>query len=187
VKLCTVCGVVTSGGSRCPAHTHGSRRSHPNPLYRTPGWQRLSRRMLAAHVGAFGWVCPGDGPDHRAHPARSLTVDHIVPISAGGAPFDRANLRVLCRPRNSELGARTGNALRRAGVAQPGWGSPLAGFARHRPRPATVCARLGFAKNPAPLEQIRGADHYWVAIDRAAPPPIIRAERLLRRQARLGA
>jgi 5-methylcytosine-specific restriction endonuclease McrA len=117
VKLCTVCGVVTSGpGSRCTAHAQQSNRSRHNPLYATREWQRLSVRIIAAHVGAFGWVCPGDGPDHRAHPSRSLTVDHILTLSAGGAPLDRANLRVLCRSRNSELGARTGNALRRVAV-----------------------------------------------------------------------
>jgi len=86
----------------------------------TREWQRLSARMIAAHVGEYGWVCPGDGPEHRAHPSRSLTVDHIVTLSAGGPPFDRTNLRVLCRSRSSELGARTGNALRR----RLGWGSP---------------------------------------------------------------
>jgi hypothetical protein len=115
VKLCTVCGVVTSGpGSRCAHHARPSNRSRHNVLYGTRAWQRLSARLIAAHVGDVGWLCPGDGPDHRAHPSRSLTVDHIAPLSAGGAPFDRGNLRILCRSRNSELGARTGNALRKA-------------------------------------------------------------------------
>ena len=113
MKLCTVCGVVTSGpGSRCPAHAPGPTRSHPNPLYGSRAWRRISKRVLAAHVGEHGWWCPGDGPEHAPHPSPSLTVDHIVTLSAGGAPLDRANLRVLCRSRNSELGARTGNALR---------------------------------------------------------------------------
>jgi 5-methylcytosine-specific restriction endonuclease McrA len=116
MKLCTICGVVTSHpGSRCTAHARQSNRSRHNPFYSTREWQHLSTRVIAAHVGEFGWVCPGDDPDHRAHPSRSLTVDHIVTLSAGGAPLDRANLRVLCRSRNSELGARTGNALRQGG------------------------------------------------------------------------
>ena len=62
-----------------------------------PRWTRLSRRMIARHVGQYGWVCPGDGPDHPAHPTRDLTLDHVVAIVEGGAPFDSANTRVLCR------------------------------------------------------------------------------------------
>jgi hypothetical protein len=113
MTLCTVCGVVTScPGSRCTVHARSSNRSRHNALYSTRAWQRLSVRVVAAHVGQYGWVCPGDGPDHLAHPTQSLTADHILTLSAGGAPLDPSNLRVLCRSRNSELGARTGNALR---------------------------------------------------------------------------
>lgn len=107
-------GVVTSRpGSRCAVHARQSNRSRHNPLYSTREWQRLSARLIAAHVGAFGRVCPGDGPDHRAHPSGSLTVDHVIPLSAGGAALDLANLRVLCRP-GTPSSARTGNALRSA-------------------------------------------------------------------------
>jgi hypothetical protein len=84
-----------------------------------PRWTRLSRRMIARHVGQYGWVCPGDGPDHPAHPTRDLTLDHVVAIVEGGAPFDSANTRVLCRSRNSELGARLANARRLGNVLPP--------------------------------------------------------------------
>lgn len=112
MKLCTICGLVTSGGSRCSEHPRLSNRSRHNTLYSTREWTRLSARLIRAHVGRFGWVCPGDGPEHPSHPTRDLTLDHKLTLSAGGAPLDPANLRVLCRSRNSELGARTGNALR---------------------------------------------------------------------------
>lgn len=110
MKLCTVCGVVTSGaGSRCSKHPNLSRR---DPFYSSRQWTALSRRTIRAHVGQYGWVCPGDPPEHPSHPTRDLTTDHSEARSQGGASLDRANLRVLCRSWNSTLGARVGNAMR---------------------------------------------------------------------------
>ena len=45
--------------------------------------------------------------------AADLTVDHVVPLAAGGAPFDIGNTAVLCRSCNSTKGASTD----RGGVA----------------------------------------------------------------------
>jgi len=80
--------------------------------------------MIARHVGRYGYVCPGDGPEHPAHPTRDLTLDHVLALIDGGAPFDPANTRVLCRSRNSELGARLVNA-RTADRGSPHAGSVL--------------------------------------------------------------
>lgn len=80
--------------------------------------------MIARHVGEHGYVCPGDGPEHPAHPTRDLTLDHVVALIDGGAPFDPANTRVLCRSRNSANGARLVNA-RRADRGYPHAGSAL--------------------------------------------------------------
>jgi 5-methylcytosine-specific restriction endonuclease McrA len=74
--------------------------------------------MIAHHVGEFGWMCPGDGPEHPAHPSRDLTCDHIVPLEDGGAAFDPDNTRILCKSWNSALGARLVNA-KRAGTHRP--------------------------------------------------------------------
>jgi len=107
VKLCTVCGVVTSrAGSRCTEHARQSNRSRHNALYGTRAGQRLSARVLRAWRGEHGNWCPGYQRD--AHPAADLTVDHVVPLAAGGAPFDSANTAVLCRSCNSTKGASTG-------------------------------------------------------------------------------
>jgi hypothetical protein len=55
VKLCTVCGVVTSrAGSRCTDHARQSNRSPHNALYGTLPWQRLSARVLRAWRGEHG-------------------------------------------------------------------------------------------------------------------------------------
>jgi 5-methylcytosine-specific restriction enzyme A len=104
LKLCTVCGVPTSRpGSRCTEHARQSNRSRHNALYSTPAWQRLSARVLRAWRGEHGDWCPGYG--RPAHPARDLTVDHVVPLAAGGAPFEISNCAVLCRSCNSTKGA----------------------------------------------------------------------------------
>ncbi len=104
MNLCTVCGVVTSRvGSRCTVHARQSNRSRHNALYSTPAWQRLSARVLRAWRGEHGNWCPGYLRD--AHPASDLTVDHVVPLAAGGAPLDIGNCAVLCRSCNSTKGS----------------------------------------------------------------------------------
>lgn len=103
MKLCTVCGVVTSrSGSRCLIHARLSTRSRHNALYDTRAWQRLSARVIARHRDQYGNHCPGYGRD--PHPASDLTADHIVPLAAGGAPLDIGNLAELCRSCNSTKG-----------------------------------------------------------------------------------
>lgn len=63
--------------------------------------------MLRAWRGQQGNWCPGYGRD--AHPASDLTADHVVPLAAGGAPFDIANCAVLCRSCNSTKGSSEGD------------------------------------------------------------------------------
>jgi 5-methylcytosine-specific restriction protein A len=112
VKVCTVCGVLTSRpGGRCTTHTRQSNRSRHNAVYSTRAWQHLSARVLRSWRGEHGNLCPGYR--RGAHPAADLTVDHVVPLAAGGAPFDIANTAVLCRSCNSTKGASTD----RGGVA----------------------------------------------------------------------
>lgn len=79
MKLCTVCGVVTSrSGSRCLTHARLFNRSRHNALYDTRAWQRLSAQVIARHRSQCGNWCPGYGRD--PHPASDLTADHIVPL-----------------------------------------------------------------------------------------------------------
>ncbi len=74
-------------------------------MYSTRAWQRISARVLRAWRGEHGNWCPGY--QRPAHPARDLTVDHVVSLSVGGAPFDIGNTAVLCRSCNSTKGATT--------------------------------------------------------------------------------
>jgi 5-methylcytosine-specific restriction protein A len=106
MKLCTICGVRTSRqASRCTEHARQSNRSRHNALHSTRAWQRLSPRVHRAWRGQHGDWCPGYQRD--AHPASDLTVDHVVPLAAGGRPLDFANCAVLCRSCNSTKGAST--------------------------------------------------------------------------------
>ena len=90
VKLCTVCGVVTSrAGSRCTEHARQSNRSRHNALYSTPAWQRLSARVLRVWRGERGNWCPGYG--RPAHPASDL----FRLRSTWSRPLWRVDLRVL--------------------------------------------------------------------------------------------
>ena len=129
MKLCTVCGLLTSrAGSRCAEHARQSNRSRHNALYSTRAWQRLSARVLRAWRGEHGNWCPGY--QRPAHPASDLTVDHVVPLAAGGAPFDIGNCAVLYRSCNSTEGA--GDADR---------GSPHAKTVLLEVRASQSCAR----------------------------------------------
>ena len=134
MKLCTVCGVVTSrAGSRCTTHARQSNRSRHNALYSTRAWQRLSARVLRTWRGEHGDWCPGYG--RAAHRASDLTVDHVVPLAAGGAPFDIVNTAVLCRSCNSTKGASTdrGGVAHRARQTPPDRARRLCALGRVSP------------------------------------------------------
>ncbi len=129
MKLCTVCGVVTSrAGSRCLEHARLSNRSRHNVLYSTREWQRLSARVLRAWRGEHGNWCPGY--QRPSHAAGDLTVDHVVPLAAGGAPLDIGNCAVLCRSCNSTKGASEADR-----------GDPHAGSPALEDRARQSCAR----------------------------------------------
>lgn len=115
IHLCTACGrPALPGSSRCRRHPRTSRSGSGRAVHGDPRWTRISRRLVEAHVGEHGWVCPGDGDAHAPHPSHDLTADHRIPLAEGGDPFDRRNLRILCRSWNSTLGARLVNARRPA-------------------------------------------------------------------------
>lgn len=99
MKLCTVCGALTSRpGSRCTTHYRQSNRSRHNALYSTRPWQRLSARVLRAWRGEHGNWCPGyerpariadgvagrasEGLDNRAEPGWWVVLDGVAPLTA---------------------------------------------------------------------------------------------------------
>lgn len=64
--------------------TGGSRRRR---VYRSAAW-KATREAMRAKARFRCEQCGGAG---------RLEVHHVIPIEAGGAPFDERNLRVLCR------------------------------------------------------------------------------------------
>lgn len=54
----------------------------------THRWRRLRRRLLRE----AGYTCSACGRF-----SAQLEIHHVVPLHRGGAPYDPANLRVLCR------------------------------------------------------------------------------------------
>lgn len=83
-------GKVTSPGPCPPCRDRraAERRRRDAPvlaLYLDPRWATLSRRTLR------------EEPRCRTCGAPSQHADHIVPVRAGGAPFDRRNTQGLCQ------------------------------------------------------------------------------------------
>src|SRR5712664_2339529 len=103
-RPCLDCGVLHSNASRCAscearykAKVEQRRGSATKRGYGST-WARLAKQLVAEHYNNIGAVCPGHGMP--AHPSHDLTVDHIMPKSAGGTN-DRTNLMVLCRGCNT--------------------------------------------------------------------------------------
>jgi len=93
-------GLTRRGEARCPEHAHLAPKKKPRPAeYHTALWRRVSQAHRARHpVCEFCGVAPAE------------EVDHILSTSKGGAMFDEANLRSLCkrchaRKTNAEDGA----------------------------------------------------------------------------------
>lgn len=94
MKPCLVCG-EPSQANRCPEHplrvTDRRPRDRVTRANRA-AWKNLSRRLRKMQP----WCSvPGCA-------STDLTVDHIVPLSEGGEPYDLDNLRVLCRSHNTQ-------------------------------------------------------------------------------------
>jgi 5-methylcytosine-specific restriction enzyme A len=115
-QTCLPC-VEVSPDAYCPTHAKARDKQRRNPLYDDPRWRRLRKRAKARHIKRHGYLCPGWG--REPHLAPDLHADHVVPVSMGGAPFEEANVQVLCGSCNDAKGTSSG----RAGV-QTGGGTP---------------------------------------------------------------
>lgn len=92
---CLECG-EPSEGTRCDEHAI-KRQPRAWTARDTGRWRRLSRRLRKMQPFCLQCGTPDD-----------LTVDHIVPLDAGGDPFDVSNLQVICRRHNSMKGTTWG-------------------------------------------------------------------------------
>ncbi|WP_172933212.1 HNH endonuclease signature motif containing protein [Rhodococcus sp. MS13] len=69
-------------------------------------WDRISRRLrpiVLAEYGELCWLCQG---------APGTTIDHVTPLSKGGAVDDLANLRPCCSNCNYRRGDMDADAFR---------------------------------------------------------------------------
>lgn len=98
LRPCLGCSRLIRSGSRC-------QQCDPRGARSSAAWTQTSRAVRAAHVSAYGLVCPGlEYLGHEEHAVASLsdlTVDHIVPLADGGELLKPENLRVVCREWNS--------------------------------------------------------------------------------------
>lgn len=75
-----------------------------NPIYNSVRWRKLRRWHLRRQP-----TCQAPGCTKFA-----TEVDHITPISAGGLPFDDANLQSLCTPHHARKTAKEYHEMKRA-------------------------------------------------------------------------
>jgi 5-methylcytosine-specific restriction enzyme A len=76
-----------------------SSRSPSSYVTGTARWRRLKARVLKRDE----YVCRLGLPGCLVE---ATTVDHVNPVSQGGAPYDEANLVASCAPCNLRKGAR---------------------------------------------------------------------------------
>ena len=93
-KQCPVCGTVYRGNKcpECKPARPAPAKAKPragDPVYRLNRWRRKSEGYRRRHP--FCEHCLQAGLL-----VRSTVVDHIVPLSKGGAAFDDKNLQALC-------------------------------------------------------------------------------------------
>lgn len=93
---------------RCREHAgrydSDQRRTVPTKETRSRAEQERRSAAIRHHVAIHGWTCPGDD-SHVSHPCTDLTAHHVDAVALGGNPH--GELAVLCRSRNSAIGART--------------------------------------------------------------------------------
>lgn len=91
---------------RCPACASSTKAEKNRRLRGSSEYQRARAALVAAHLERHGRWCPGfERAPHVLTARQKLTVDHIVPLAAGGT-HDRSNLRVLCDRCNGRKAAR---------------------------------------------------------------------------------
>jgi 5-methylcytosine-specific restriction enzyme A len=122
-RPCLGCGRLGRWRHRCPRCQAevDRRQAQARPdLHDDAAERRRRARAVTDHRATVGDWCPGV-PElgRRAHPAASLSADHVIEVATGGDPA--GPLVVRCIPCNA---ARSANVVRRA-VAELG-GSPQA-------------------------------------------------------------
>lgn len=107
-KICKFPGCKTRTVNRavyCELHTKQKRKSHDST--RPSAWKRgynTRHRKLREVYLANNPFCEECARNNRVSEARVL--DHIIPLSQGGAPYDTDNLQALCVKCHNQKTAR---------------------------------------------------------------------------------
>lgn len=101
-RFCAKPGHPRFTGPRCPICAQASRKAWDatRPSAARRGYDAGWRAVRAEFLRAFPKCC------HPSCTEPATEVDHIMPISAGGARLDPANLRPLCKRHHSQRTAR---------------------------------------------------------------------------------
>jgi 5-methylcytosine-specific restriction enzyme A len=106
-RKCIACSRPSEpGASRCSKHQRSNwDRYKPafSAVYKSQQWVELRKRVLREETS-----CAEEGCQER-----STSVDHIVPLAEGGAPYDRSNVRGMCYPHHKARSSRQGAEARR--------------------------------------------------------------------------
>lgn len=116
LRPCLTCGEPVDG-TRCTTCARARERERVRRGQRSYRWRKLSERVRRRSP-----FC------ERCGSTVALTVDHRVPLSMGGAEYDEANLRVLCRPCHGRVWAEQ----RRAPGVTPRTNVPVQTARQHR-------------------------------------------------------
>ncbi|MDG4784342.1 hypothetical protein O7626_00445 [Micromonospora sp. WMMD1102] len=107
--LYTAQGSLPAGKRRCQKCRGAGAAGRPGKPGNLPGrhgtaWRKLRRQVIAEETNCFRCTGPVDKALRFPHPD-SPSVDHVVDVAAGGAPLDRANVRLAHFGCNSADGA----------------------------------------------------------------------------------
>lgn len=97
------CPEITPPGEHCDEHRSEQWRRDDRPSASERGYDRAWEKVRRAHL-RMEPLCRNCEERGRVEPASE--VDHIVPLSEGGARLDHDNLQSLCRPCHNRKTAR---------------------------------------------------------------------------------
>lgn len=75
-------------------------------VYKTQEWKALRKRVLREETRCY--LCGIPPVPNHPDKARRPSVDHVIALDNGGAPFERGNLRLACASCNARKGNRQG-------------------------------------------------------------------------------
>lgn len=112
-KPCLGCGklIDRNAGSRCPTCESERQRAYDGQRGTAAdrGYDHAWRAVRAQVLDRDRHVCKIGGPRCTG---RATTVDHVVPLAAGGARLDPANLQAACVTCNAGKRDRVAGAIK---------------------------------------------------------------------------